>query len=137
MTIFYSAATNGFYPDSLKDSYEQAGCWPADGVEVSEHWHNYLISNQGSGKEILPDAQGLPVLRNKPEPTLDELIIQAEATRSMLMTKANESILPLQDAVDLGMASDQETARLKKWKTYRVLLSRVDSANPEWPEVPQ
>lgn len=32
----YSATTNAFYPTVLKDSYEAAGSWPADGVEVTE-----------------------------------------------------------------------------------------------------
>lgn len=68
-----------------------------------------------------------------------ELIAQAEETRAQLMAEANQKITPLQDAADLGIATDIELAQLKAWKTYRVLLSRVDvSTAPDiaWPEVP-
>ncbi|MGS8550534.1 tail fiber assembly protein, partial [Salmonella enterica] len=27
-------------------------------------------------------------------------------------------------------------ARLNAWKKYRVLVNRVDTSKPEWPEVP-
>lgn len=68
-----------------------------------------------------------------------ELIAQAEETRAQLMAEANQKITPLQDAADLGIATDIELAQLKAWKTYRVLLSRVDvstAPNIAWPEVP-
>ena len=35
MTIFYSNTTRGFYPEDMRADYEQAGTWPADGVEVT------------------------------------------------------------------------------------------------------
>ncbi|WP_340608936.1 tail fiber assembly protein, partial [Xenorhabdus bharatensis] len=47
---------------------------------------------------------------------------------------------PLQDAVDLDMATKEEKAALLKWKKYRVLLNRVDcSTAPDivWPEQPE
>ncbi|MDE9518871.1 tail fiber assembly protein, partial [Xenorhabdus bovienii] len=49
-------------------------------------------------------------------------------------------IAPLQDAVDLGMATDSEQITLTVWKKYRVLLNRVDcSTAPDvkWPEQPK
>ncbi|EKE5210868.1 tail fiber assembly protein, partial [Escherichia coli] len=45
----------------------------------------------------------------------------------------------LQDAVDLNMATDDESALLPLWKKYRVLLNRTDTGNaPDivWPESP-
>ena len=69
-----------------------------------------------------------------------ELIAQAEETRAQLMSEANQRIIPLQDASDLGIATDEELAMLKAWKTYRVLLSRVDvskAPDVEWPEKPE
>ncbi|MEY5509334.1 tail fiber assembly protein, partial [Salmonella enterica subsp. enterica serovar Corvallis] len=47
-----------------------------------------------------------------------------------------EKIAPLQDAVDLGIATDDEKAQLGEWKKYRVLVNRVDTSNPDWPEQP-
>ncbi|HCP3098873.1 TPA: tail fiber assembly protein, partial [Escherichia coli] len=46
---------------------------------------------------------------------------------------------PLQDAVDLEIATEEEKSLLAAWKTYRVLLNRVDtslSPDIEWPSQP-
>ncbi|ECW0880022.1 tail fiber assembly protein, partial [Salmonella enterica subsp. enterica] len=45
-------------------------------------------------------------------------------------------IAPLQDAVDLGIATDDEKAQLDEWKKYRVLVNRVDTSAPSWPDKP-
>ncbi|MEN3258524.1 tail fiber assembly protein [Sodalis endosymbiont of Spalangia cameroni] len=52
---------------------------------------------------------------------------------------ANNAVFPLQDAVDLDMATEAEKAALLAWKRYRVLLNRVDiSTAPDidWPTPP-
>ncbi|EAN3306083.1 tail fiber assembly protein [Salmonella enterica] len=61
---------------------------------------------------------------------------QAEETKSRLLQMASEKIAPLQDAVDLGLATDDEKAQLDEWKKYRMLVNRVDTLNPDWPEKP-
>ncbi|EDG9409305.1 tail fiber assembly protein [Salmonella enterica subsp. enterica serovar Tennessee] len=61
---------------------------------------------------------------------------EAEGTKSRLLQTAAEKIAPLQDAVDLGIATDDEKAQLDEWKKYRVLVNRVDTSNPDWPEQP-
>ncbi|MGG7053689.1 tail fiber assembly protein, partial [Salmonella enterica subsp. enterica] len=43
---------------------------------------------------------------------------------------------PLQDAVDLDIATDDEKVQLDEWKKYRVLVYRVDTTNPDWPDLP-
>ncbi|ECI4976754.1 tail fiber assembly protein, partial [Salmonella enterica subsp. enterica] len=53
-----------------------------------------------------------------------------------LLQIASEKIAPLQDAVDLDIATDDEKAQLDEWKKYRVLVNRVDTSNPDWPEKP-
>ncbi|KKB22881.1 tail fiber assembly protein, partial [Escherichia coli] len=40
----------------------------------------------------------------------------------------SEHIAPLQDAVDLDIATEEEASLLAAWKTYRVLLNRVDTS---------
>ena len=62
----------------------------------------------------------------------------AEVTAKLagLVSRANDQIAWLTDAVELGMASEEEAAQLVLWKKYRVLLSRVDPAAPVWPEFP-
>ncbi|EBL0364906.1 tail fiber assembly protein [Salmonella enterica subsp. enterica serovar Javiana] len=61
---------------------------------------------------------------------------QAEETKNRLLQIASEKIAPLQDAVDLDIATDDEKAQLGEWKKYRVLVNRVDTSNPDWPEQP-
>lgn len=61
---------------------------------------------------------------------------EAEETKKRLLQTASEKIAPLQDAVDLGIATDEEKSQLAEWKKYRVLVNRVDTSNPDWPDVP-
>ncbi|ECO5043119.1 tail fiber assembly protein [Salmonella enterica] len=34
------------------------------------------------------------------------------------------------------MATDDEKTQIDEWKKYRVLVNRVDTVNPVWPEQP-
>ncbi|AFN31189.1 Phage tail fiber assembly protein [Klebsiella michiganensis E718] len=55
------------------------------------------------------------------------------------MRKANEKIAPLNDAVELGIQTNEEVAQLTEWKKYRISLSRIDTSTaPDiaWPEIP-
>ena len=57
-----------------------------------------------------------------------------------LMAIASTTMAPLQDAVDIGIATDDEKTTLDKWKNYRVALNRlsVTSANiVDWPAIPE
>lgn len=138
--IFYSAKTNGFYPYSLFDDYDEAGNWPGDAVEISFNWYDYLLDGQSTGKIITPNEYGSPVLSDPPEPTKDELISAAEAQKQLLLADATVAVAPLQDAVDLGIATETEIARLQEWKKYRVLLNRVVTSTApdiEWPDAPE
>lgn len=68
-----------------------------------------------------------------------EVMSLTEKKRAQLMIDANQKITPLQDASDLGIATEDELERLKVWKTYRVLLNRVEIANApdiDWPQRP-
>lgn len=63
----------------------------------------------------------------------------AEEKKAKLLNEATAKIAPLQDAVDTGMATDGEKAHLTAWKTYRVLLNRIDASKApdiEWPIIP-
>lgn len=66
-------------------------------------------------------------------------VSEAENKKRALLQDATNNINILQDAVDLGMATDDETASLLSWKKYRVLLSRTDTRDaPDivWPVFP-
>ncbi|HBO3570053.1 TPA: tail fiber assembly protein [Escherichia coli] len=69
--------------------------------------------------------------------TPDELQQQAELQKVTLLSEAELVIQPLERAIKLNMATDDERARLEAWERYSVLVSRVDTENPEWPDKPQ
>lgn len=50
------------------------------------------------------------------------------------MSEAARQIAVLQDAVDLGMATQAESTAYTEWRRYRILLSRVNS-DPAYPNV--
>ncbi|WP_445497427.1 tail fiber assembly protein [Photorhabdus sp. SF281] len=52
----------------------------------------------------------------------------AENKKQQLIIRASEQIAPLQDAVDLGIATEVEKDALLIWKKYRVILNRIDIA---------
>lgn len=66
-------------------------------------------------------------------------VANAEQKKNSFRTTADAEISWLQDAVDAGIATDEETAMLASWKNYRVLLMRVDvtkAPDIEWPTPP-
>lgn len=139
MTLFYSAATGGFYDDTLRADYEAAGSWPTDLVAVTDEQYDLLMQGQQSGQQIVADEAGQPTLADPPEPTREEVIARADSEKRALMEAAAAAISPLQDAVELEMATAEEQARLTAWKKYRILLSRIDPADApdiDWPTPP-
>ncbi len=66
-------------------------------------------------------------------------VAEAEQQKSTLINEAKDVISSLQDSVDLEIATEEEAAKLKEWKTYRVMLNRVDTSTApdiEWPTKP-
>ncbi|EBQ9692103.1 TPA: tail fiber assembly protein [Salmonella enterica subsp. diarizonae serovar 53:z10:z35] len=66
----------------------------------------------------------------------EELRQQAEAKKVKLLEEAETVITPLARAVKRGIATDEEQKRLEVWEEYSVLVNRVDTSNPDWPERP-
>lgn len=65
----------------------------------------------------------------------------AQGRRDMLLREAATRIAPLQDAVDLGIATEHEAEQLHLWKLYRVQLSRIEQQEGfplavDWPSTP-
>lgn len=92
------------------------------------------ISAEGGGWTFLVDGEALPgpypvtleptddITPPPYVPTGSELL----AMRNALLGSAAVQIAPLQDAVDLGVATANEKALLLAWKQYRVDISRTD-----------
>lgn len=99
-------------------------------VEVSDITANRRADNNGNWMFL----DGKVVKR---EYTEQELQQQAELQKSALLSEAESVIQPLERAVRLNMATNEERARLESWERYSVLVSRVDTAKPEWPQKPE
>ncbi|HCJ7774311.1 tail fiber assembly protein [Citrobacter braakii] len=103
----------------------QLGALPDDVVSIAPEGH-FMKWN---GKKWVHDADA--------EKTAQ--ITQATQQKESLLALAASKIAPLQDAVDLDIATEAEAALLLAWKKYRVLLNRINPADApdiNWPEVP-
>lgn len=134
-----------FSRDTIKFSYDSKGviCSIATNKDVSTLWPDGLsvaeVADTSANRraDILGgwifDGQAIVKRTYTPE----ELQVQTEVLRDRLLADAAKIIAPLQDAVDLNVATGSERDRLLAWKKYRVSLNRVDTIKPEWPEKPQ
>ncbi|QHM74510.1 hypothetical protein C7M52_00445 [Mixta theicola] len=52
----------------------------------------------------------------------------AEIKKGHLLSAVGEAIIPIQEAVNLGIATDEEKICIEEWKKYRVLLNRIDTS---------
>lgn len=108
------------------------------GIEVGDDYHASLFSAQDDGKQIIRDAQGYPIaVERSPMPEDDSEVGRANK-RIALLAEASLKIAPLQDATDLGIATESEASMLAAWKRYRVDLIRLNLAasSLEWPIIP-
>ncbi|HBU6200839.1 TPA: tail fiber assembly protein [Citrobacter freundii] len=103
----------------------QLGALPDDVVSIAPEGHFV----KWDGKKWVHDTEAEKVAQ----------VTQATQQKDGLLSLAASKIGPLQDAVDLGIATDSETALLLAWKKHRVLINRINPADApdiNWPEVP-
>lgn len=133
---YFSASENGFMPGDKKEIYINAGSWPSDAIEVNADVFEKFSANPPDGY-VLGVENGMPAFVALPPPTAEELKLTAELRKAQLRNSADSEIAWQQDAIDVGIATDEEAAELSEWKKYRVLLMRVDTAAPVWPTPPE
>ncbi|EHK4823038.1 tail fiber assembly protein [Salmonella enterica subsp. enterica serovar Abony] len=128
---YYSFKEKGFFwqPDTESDNS------PDDLIPLTDEYYRELMQGQVDGKYI-EHRKGGPVLVEHCEYTHEELIAQAEAKKAELLAEAESVIAPLMRAVKLKIATDEEIKRLEAWDLYSVMVNRVDTASPDWPDVP-
>ncbi|MDH1629291.1 tail fiber assembly protein [Pseudomonas mosselii] len=135
MTIYFSKTEQTFFDDEVNSTI------PADAKVISAAAHAALFAGVAAGKGI--DFSGAkPALIDLPPPTVEQLRETAFAQRDKGLSIAALRIAPLQDAVDLGNASDDVRAKLTKWKQYRVDLNDIDQHEGfpqiiDWPQPPE
>ncbi|WP_441254338.1 tail fiber assembly protein [Aeromonas sp. A600620] len=64
--------------------------------------------------------------------------VRAKEKYGILIAEASQKIDVLGDAIELGMATDDEQAAYTAWRRYRVELTRLDLTETPiaWPEKP-
>lgn len=85
---------------------------------------------------LVPDLPPIEV-----PPVVVDPIADAQAEITRLRTAADYAVAPLQDAVDVDEATEDDVALLKAWKKYRVALNRVPEQEGyplaiDWPAAP-
>lgn len=132
MKKFFSPSNIGFYIEGLNSQI------PDDAVAVTDEIYAEYTNVAWPERMIMgSDDNGFPVWKDAPPLTDDEVISLAFTERTGLRIIADSEIAWREDAVNAGIASETETTELAKWKTYRVMLMRVDLLKPVWPEPPK
>ena len=126
MTKYFSPSTLGFFDDSLKESYDVAGTWPDDAVEVTDATWQEFIAAPANGKQLRADSSGGPAWVDIPAPTTDELITEAKENQANLITSAKSEISIWQTELLLGTISDDDKESLIAWISYINELRALD-----------
>lgn len=87
MSLFYSAATGGFYDDDL----HAPDTLPADVVEIDETTYRALLAGQAAGQVIAAGAAGQPVLVARPGPTLEQSCTALKAAVQLQLDQAAQA----------------------------------------------
>ncbi|WP_166359274.1 tail fiber assembly protein [Pseudomonas akapageensis] len=117
--------------------------WKFESEEPPEFAPNITIVDI-TGEHPMPEEGWLfdgQAFSPPPPPSAEELLARAQGRLMAERKVADDAIAPLQDAIDLDEATEEEIARLKLWKKYRIALSRVveQTGYPqaiEWPVAP-
>lgn len=133
-----------FSPDTLKLSYDDRGVISSCSKDVSMLWPVGLSVAEVE-ESLIPEgfnielgwvySDGKVYVRNLSD---EEVQSVNDYKKEELMRNATASINPLQDAVDMEIATNEETEVLKQWKIYRISVNRIDTTQKEinWPDIP-
>jgi len=131
MKIYSSRLYPGFYVDDISNI-------PDDAQEISVELWRELLEGQAEGKII--DFTSVPPSLVIYARTPEDEAAEAESKKAELRLIADTAIAPLEDAVELGIATDGEQVRLNEWRKFRVMLNRVNTSQApdiSWPELPE
>lgn len=120
--MFYSPSTKGFYIEDIHGSNI-----PQDCVEITVEKHLELMNGQSEGKEIVPDENGFPILKERIITQFIPSVINMAQLRIQLL-KENK----LNNVISYLETSSNEVAKIE-WeysteiKKDSVLISEITS----------
>ncbi|EHD04677.1 tail fiber assembly like-protein [Salmonella enterica subsp. enterica serovar Urbana str. R8-2977] len=147
------------YDEKGKNWYEEQKNFAVDTLKVAYDKSNIIVAINKDASKINPEGRSVVELPDitanrradvsgrwmydsereqiiRRVYTPEELRQQVEAKKVKLLEEAETVITPLARAVKLGIVTDEEQQRLVAWEQYSVLVSRVDTSAPDWPEKP-
>ncbi|SPO68236.1 phage tail assembly chaperone [Pseudomonas sp. JV241A] len=96
--MYYSPSTNGFYAQSIHGDF-----MPDDVRTIDYGAYLSLFEEQGrSGKRIMPDDSGNPVLMAQEPPTLDQRKASALSWRANQLTETDGLVARHRDELEIG-----------------------------------
>lgn len=136
--FYYSATTNGAYPQSDIEIFKATGTWPDDAVLMSaEVFSEFFSELPPAGKMRVAGPDGLPAWADIPKPSKEELINQAEQQKQRRIDDAMQSISVIQLKLHAGRKlTADETDKLNRTLDYIDAVTGTDTATaPEiiWP----
>ena len=133
---YFNPKTAGFYLYPLDQSYIDNGINEVDLKLVDESIFNHF-SQVPAGKIRASDKNGMPCFIDAPEPDIPPEIIKGinEGKRDGFIYETLAVTTPLQDKIDLGIATEEEKVLLRKYQEYRIAIVSVDvtQLDPIWP----
>ncbi len=145
------------YSEDGKNWYEEQKNFSHDTIKIAYDKNDIIVTVNKDVSTINPEGLSVVELPDIPENrevnnsgdwmfkndqiikriyTEAELIQQSERKKSQLLAEAEAIIAPLERAVRLDIATDEERQLLEAWEIYSVNVNRVDTSNPEWPGKP-
>lgn len=114
------------------DLYPVDGQVQLPGLDLGERW---------TATVGVIDWSQVITAEDKVQAAAEQLLTTVAAEIAQHRAVADAALAPLQDAVDLGVATSDEDAQLALWKAYRVELSRVTKqpgypSDIDWPAPP-
>ncbi|MDF0605375.1 tail fiber assembly protein [Neisseriaceae bacterium TC5R-5] len=134
MSLYFDSQLCAFFNSEL-------GPVPDGALPVEEETYQAIQAGLQAGQRLAANKKGQPVLLDALPPTPEELAAQAQAELTRRIQMATFAIAPLADALELGIATEEEQASLIAWKRYRIELSRMPQqpgypTDIDWPTEP-
>ena len=140
--FYYSAKTNGAYPQNDIEIFKATGTWPDDAVLMSaEVFSEFFSELPPAGKIRIAGPDGLPAWADIPPPSDDQLLAMAEAEKQSRIADANDYMNSKQwpGKAAMGRLKVSEKAQYNLWLDYLDLLEAVDTSTvpDKWPVAPE
>lgn len=108
-------------------------------VDITDAQWTKMLAAQATGSRLVIDGSGKLSLLPPLPPTPEQIVAQNVTRRAELLDQASVALAPLQMAVSLGDATDDEREAARQWVTFTRAVKAVDLtvSNPVWPSKPE